>query len=291
MKTYQEYGLEQQEWQAITPCDKCAMNEGAIVTIGSPFPSGVTQPPQHPHCRCALLPVIPDMSEKPNANGVVDIAPVARLSADDILRDLNEQFPQGTTAILKPKPIKKPVTANAPTPTPDLKGKPITAREMNEAYSTYRPTDTVKEAFQDYQESGFFEVNARLRAGEAPPQLALEMDKAFIDAPKIPSAREYYRTTDSSVFSDMKEGQLFVDQGYTSTSISKSEALTFGEDAMYDAKVRIIDTGDQPKIWMDAVSGREGASQQEVVFQRGTPFTYLGQDKQGFHVLITERRK
>lgn len=77
MQTYKEYGLEEQEWQAITPCDKCAMNEGAVVPIGSPFPSGVTQPPQHPHCRCALLPVIPDMSEKPNENGVVDVAPTS----------------------------------------------------------------------------------------------------------------------------------------------------------------------------------------------------------------------
>jgi len=75
MQTYKEYGLEQHEWQAVSPCDKCARNEGAVVDIGSPFPTGVIQPPQHPHCRCALLPVIPDMSEQPNANGVVDIAP------------------------------------------------------------------------------------------------------------------------------------------------------------------------------------------------------------------------
>jgi hypothetical protein len=30
-------------------------------------------PPAHPHCRCAILPVIPEF--EPNANGVVDIAP------------------------------------------------------------------------------------------------------------------------------------------------------------------------------------------------------------------------
>lgn len=77
MQTYKEYGLEKQEWQASSPCDKCAINEGAVVEIGSPFPSGVTQPPQHPNCRCALLPVIPDMSEQPNEHGVVDVAPTS----------------------------------------------------------------------------------------------------------------------------------------------------------------------------------------------------------------------
>jgi SPP1 gp7 family putative phage head morphogenesis protein len=75
METYKEFGLEQQEWLPINPCDICALNDGAVVNIGSPFPSGVTQPPQHPNCRCALIPVIPDMSEQPNENGVVDIAP------------------------------------------------------------------------------------------------------------------------------------------------------------------------------------------------------------------------
>ena len=77
METYREFGLEKHEWLPINPCDVCALNDGAVVNIGSPFPSGVTQPPQHPNCRCALIPVIPDMSEQPNENGVVDIAPTA----------------------------------------------------------------------------------------------------------------------------------------------------------------------------------------------------------------------
>jgi SPP1 gp7 family putative phage head morphogenesis protein len=77
METYKEFGLEQHEWLPINPCDVCALNDGAVVNIGSPFPSGVTQPPQHPNCRCALIPVIPDMSKQPNENGVVDIAPTA----------------------------------------------------------------------------------------------------------------------------------------------------------------------------------------------------------------------
>jgi SPP1 gp7 family putative phage head morphogenesis protein len=75
METYKEFGLEKHEWLPINPCDVCALNDGAVVNIGSPFPSGVIQPPQHPNCRCALIPVIPDMSEQPNENGVVDIAP------------------------------------------------------------------------------------------------------------------------------------------------------------------------------------------------------------------------
>jgi SPP1 gp7 family putative phage head morphogenesis protein len=64
MERYKEAGLEKQEWAVSDPCDICAKNDGAIVPIGTSFPSGDTQPPAHPHCRCVLLPVIPGMEEE-----------------------------------------------------------------------------------------------------------------------------------------------------------------------------------------------------------------------------------
>jgi SPP1 gp7 family putative phage head morphogenesis protein len=65
---YQEAGLSEMEWQTSDPCDECAENDGEVVPIGGVFPSGDTQPPLHPHCRCALLPVIPDF-DAPNYTG------------------------------------------------------------------------------------------------------------------------------------------------------------------------------------------------------------------------------
>lgn len=62
---YKEAGLEQMEWEVSSPCDKCAKNANQVVPIGSPFNSGNTQPPAHPHCRCVLLPVIPDFDNEP----------------------------------------------------------------------------------------------------------------------------------------------------------------------------------------------------------------------------------
>jgi SPP1 gp7 family putative phage head morphogenesis protein len=56
--TYQEAQVEQVEWNAVQPCDICAPNDGQVVTLGEAFESGDTQPPAHPNCRCALLPVI-----------------------------------------------------------------------------------------------------------------------------------------------------------------------------------------------------------------------------------------
>jgi hypothetical protein len=61
---YKEAGLEKMEWEVSSPCDKCAQNANQVVSIGQPFKSNNTQPPAHPHCRCVLLPVIPDFEEQ-----------------------------------------------------------------------------------------------------------------------------------------------------------------------------------------------------------------------------------
>jgi SPP1 gp7 family putative phage head morphogenesis protein len=75
MARYKEAGLEKQEWAVSDPCDICAKNDGAVVPIGTSFPSGDTQPPAHPHCRCVLLPVIPGMEEEPVIPGA-EITPM-----------------------------------------------------------------------------------------------------------------------------------------------------------------------------------------------------------------------
>jgi SPP1 gp7 family putative phage head morphogenesis protein len=60
---YKEMGVEKQEWIASDPCDECEQNDGEIVRVGAPFSSGDTEPPVHPNCRCALLPVILGMED------------------------------------------------------------------------------------------------------------------------------------------------------------------------------------------------------------------------------------
>jgi SPP1 gp7 family putative phage head morphogenesis protein len=63
---YEEAEIEQVEWNAVEPCDICAPNDGQVVTLGQAFESGDTQPPAHPNCRCALLPVIIGMVDDPS---------------------------------------------------------------------------------------------------------------------------------------------------------------------------------------------------------------------------------
>jgi SPP1 gp7 family putative phage head morphogenesis protein len=64
--TYEEAEIEQVEWAALEPCDICEVNEGQVVNLGQPFNSGDYQPPAHPNCRCALLPVVLGVVDDPS---------------------------------------------------------------------------------------------------------------------------------------------------------------------------------------------------------------------------------
>lgn len=60
---YKEMQIGEMEWEVSDPCPTCAQNANQVVPIGGTFNSGNTQPPAHPNCRCALLPVIPDFGD------------------------------------------------------------------------------------------------------------------------------------------------------------------------------------------------------------------------------------
>ena len=57
---YRDAGVQRVEWvtaEDARVCDFCDANEAAgPVFLGQAFPSGAIQPPQHPRCRCALVP-------------------------------------------------------------------------------------------------------------------------------------------------------------------------------------------------------------------------------------------
>jgi hypothetical protein len=71
VERYKQGGLQQMEWEVSDPCKICAQNTNQVVNIGSAFASGDTQPPAHPHCRCVLLPVIPDFGATDDVGGTI----------------------------------------------------------------------------------------------------------------------------------------------------------------------------------------------------------------------------
>lgn len=74
MQRYLDAGLDQQQWITSDPCPTCQMNNNRIVQIGQAFPSGHSQPPAHPNCRCSLTPVI-DGFDDPTAGSMTPLEP------------------------------------------------------------------------------------------------------------------------------------------------------------------------------------------------------------------------
>jgi hypothetical protein len=82
---YKDAGLQQHEWLVFDPCVTCAKNANIKENIGAPFPSGDTQPPAHPHCRCVLAPVIPGFDDPANTAGSIVTAPPIVESTENLI--------------------------------------------------------------------------------------------------------------------------------------------------------------------------------------------------------------
>lgn len=62
VQSYKQAGIEELEWIHIDgcDCDDCESNDGETREIGKAFPSGDTQPPVHPNCKCNIVAVFKD---------------------------------------------------------------------------------------------------------------------------------------------------------------------------------------------------------------------------------------
>ena len=106
---FQDAGLEKMEWEVSSPCAICAQNANQVVTIGQAFNSGATQPPQHPHCRCVLLPVIPDYAEQGAMPGAVVVTPPPTpvVPAESVIAPKSDVFVPGAWTILSKEEIRE----------------------------------------------------------------------------------------------------------------------------------------------------------------------------------------
>ena len=246
METYKEFGLEKHEWLPINPCDVCALNDGAVVNIGSPFPSGVIQPPQHPNCRCALIPVIPDMSEQPNENGVVDIAP--------------------------PPPEQIPVeVGDYASPTKDGR------REYSYLEKEFgEPSEDLQFAAQRWQGEDYRRIQGSLSGGSPTGEIK-EIIGILDDSMQPLSFDElsYLYRGQTDGLTQLKIGDKFSSKLFQATTTDPITAAGFSKSS--GSVVGGIRTGEQATILrIDAYGAKglvvPGSSEYEVILARGTVF-------------------
>jgi SPP1 gp7 family putative phage head morphogenesis protein len=238
METYKEFGLEKQEWLPINPCDVCALNDGAVVNIGSPFPSGVIQPPQHPNCRCALIPVIPDMSETPNENGVIDVAPES---------DLIEDIPSRQFAIGQDEEIYEALKQEQGVYIDSLTPKQLKSVAGYQAEGTY-------DEVNDYLRGKSTRISVENK------ELIKTLDEV-IDGSSLQYNTTVYRgvADDTGAFMDLKIGDRIIEKGYSSTSPNPAVAEAFANSTVIEGKPVVLEIDlpyGQPAIAADVASNR-----------------------------------
>ena len=92
MDSYRQAGVEKVEWLIAASenlCDKCSSNASAgPIPFNTAFPSGATEPPAHPNCRCAISPVL-DFEPSPITQGNVTSEGdyVAKPDRNDLVAD------------------------------------------------------------------------------------------------------------------------------------------------------------------------------------------------------------
>jgi SPP1 gp7 family putative phage head morphogenesis protein len=231
IERYKEAGLQKMEWAVSDPCDICAKNDGQVIVIGQTFASGDQQPPAHPHCRCVLLPVIPGMEDDdpmgidgglapmPVGAAIVD-APVEIVS--DEYRVFNDKQRQRNEFIKYQREDKK---------------------FMELAYKKDGKETVGYEALKEYKSYGYGKINEYLRTGHGAQHAGIEQTKNYINAidrvmkvaPGLPEPIITYRvvgqgnlaTQIDELFASLSPGDVWIDKGFSSTSLSEEFTKTF----------------------------------------------------------------
>lgn len=255
---YKEMQIQEMEWEVSDPCPKCAQNANQVVQIGGTFNSGNTQPPAHPNCRCALLPVIPDFDQIGMQNGVVDTAPTQAMSAEKIQALNNYQLQDQKFMEIAYKQ-------------PGVRGE-------TEAY----------QALSDYKSYGYGKINGYLRSGHGAQHAGIEqtkdyikaMDKAMKAAPGLPEPVVTYRVlgqVNSSdideLFGSLEPGDVWIDKGFASTSLNKEYVESFKKGWM----VEIENPEGTKGIMLDGLKGKGGYTsfEDEWLLPRNTNFEVI----------------
>lgn len=255
---YQAAKLEQMEWSTSDPCPECAMNSGQVIDIGGTFNSGAQMPPAHPHCRCALLPVIPEFEA--DANGVVDIAP-------------------------KPEYRPLPIDQNFQNKiSSDFRQKGALVNEdMDVALAAYRGNGY----------GSYTDINKYLRDnypyGASRPDDILEkvikervqaIDELMKIAPAAPHDFYSYRGLQGS-YADIaygsKPGQTITDLGYSSTTIDKTTAIKGFTSTLSNESVilQVVNPAGTKGIMMKGYFNTDAYKEAEWLLPRGTTYEVL----------------
>lgn len=264
-ESYDRLGMEKVQWLPADPCAICADNASVgAISIDDEFPSGDTEPPAHPYCRCALAPASsdpendnslpvkePELTDDSGAtvNTVAEV-PLSTTILDDPPAPIPWEIP---IPVVTSKPIKKPAAKKPAQASADYSHvepadggssrKLIMSSQQRQKPGFDQGNVKLKgerEALSAYQGHFYREINAYLRnpktKGNLSPDIVVkvktivkDLDKLMKASPPLEADLLTYRGYSdvngmATRLRAMKVGDTYEEKGYVSSSLKESVA-------------------------------------------------------------------
>ncbi len=264
IQNYRDFGLEKMEWSGANPCDICAPNEGQVVTVGQPFKTGHTQPPVHPNCRCALLPVLDESFYEEPTGGMTIITPTLEPTAPETIELLTNRR---LSAIGKQQ---------------DIKLGELT-REEYQALNSYKGSDYKR--INDYLRKG---DGYWSRTGDPIEQARIKkifderierIQRTILATDPIQESFITLRGITGEFANEVWEsaaGSVFQDKGFVSTTSNMSKALEFGGKT----QLQIINpVGSKGLALEKIIEAERNLKENEWLLPAGTKFEIVSKEE------------
>ena len=288
--TYIDREMDRVEWLPADPCDICAENASVgAISIDAEFPSGDTEPPAHPFCRCTLAPAEQDPEALFAESGGGDDAQIEPISVANLpkpttgWREGSDLTPEEMMEWLSSKGSPEDLAAflNAREGT-NLIG--FQEREgFNPATQLTRSEQIAVRAYsyQDYEAmNGMLRGNGYLGDNASMQKKIDRVNSAISKTPPLTEPIITYRGMSGNTASkigNLNVGAVYTDEGFYSTSIDKGRARGFIRS--YHA--------DRPKIMIEILNpvGTQGIDLDGAALARYEEYEWLLPSGTKFEVL------
>jgi hypothetical protein len=238
--TYLERGMDKVEWFPADPCDICAENASVgAISIDAEFPSGDTEPPAHPYCRCTLAPAEQDPEALLAESGGGDDAQIEPISVANLPKpttgwregsDLTpEEMMEWLSKKGSPEDLEAFLKAKAGSDMPE-------GFQAGSGFSASTLTATERRGIAAYTGQDYEAMNGMLRGNgylgdNAAMQKKIDaVNSAIAKAPPLSEPIITYRGmkgNTASKIANLNVGAVYTDEGFYSTALDKGRARGF----------------------------------------------------------------
>jgi SPP1 gp7 family putative phage head morphogenesis protein len=242
-------------------CPICGPLHNVVVGLNESYPGGLSEPPAHPNCRCWITPVVEGAEERETGLGQFGLGPVGEVDR---------------------------VGINAPPPSLSARVFASDVDAMTWGKANYddwavQLSEVEQETVKGYQHTDYKWINSELRTGVGINDESIQahklLDGALSSVPLDEPITVYKGVAKEAVgmIGDTPIGDVWIDNGYTSTTLFEARTSTFiaiaEEDGFTPALVEIVLPKGTRGAFVDSLWDR---GEREFLVRRGGHYRVIG---------------